>query len=83
MSRRLPDEVAESDGDLGFSFTTRKNGDVVIAHHGRVATTLRGRQARDVLAVSEGGDARATQQRMPRLTGNDKRGNERSTTPGG
>ena len=83
MSRRLPDEVAESDGDLGFSFTTRKNGDVVIAHHGRVATTLRGRQARDVLAVSEGGDARATQQRMARLTGNDKRGNERSTTPGG
>lgn len=79
MTRRRRDEVAEGDGDLGFGFTTRKNGDVVITHHGRVATTLRGRRARDFLAVSEGGDARAVQHRMARLTGNFKRGNERST----
>jgi hypothetical protein len=79
VTRRLADEVAEGDGDLGFSFTTRKNGDVVIAHHGRDATTLRGRQARSFLAVCETADARTVQQRMARLTGNYKRGNERST----
>jgi len=78
VTRRRRDEVAEGDGDLGFSFTTRKNGDVVITHHGRVATTLRGRQARDFLAVSDRGDAQAVQHRMARLTGNYKRGNERS-----
>ena len=28
----------------------RKNGDVVISHHGRVATTLRGRRADEFVA---------------------------------
>jgi hypothetical protein len=65
------------DGDLGFRYTVRKNGDVVILHDGRVATTLRGCQARAFLASAETGDANAAQQRMARLTGKDKRGNER------
>lgn len=78
MTRVLPDEPKD-EGDLGFSYTARKNGDVVILHHGRVAATLRGRQARAFLAVCEAGDARAAQHRMARLTGNYKRGNERPT----
>lgn len=75
---RLPDDRAESGGDLGFAFMARKNGDVVITHHGRVAATLRGRQARAFLAACETGGARTAQHRMARLTGNYKRGNERS-----
>lgn len=67
----------ERSDDLGFRFENRRSGDVVILHHGRVATTLRGRQAREFVAAVEGGDARAVQQRMARLTGKDKRGNER------
>lgn len=72
------DEVSESEDDLGFTFTTRKSGDVVIHHHGRVAATLRGRQARAFLAICETGDVRTVQHRMARLTGNYARGNERS-----
>ena len=30
-----------SDGDLGFTFKKLKNGDVVVAHRGKQATTLR------------------------------------------
>lgn len=67
----------EGTGDLGFTFEARKSGDVVIRHHGLVATTLRGRQARAFLASVADGDGAAAQQRMARLTGKDKRGNER------
>lgn len=70
----VPDDVAE---DLGFRYATRKSGDVVITHFGRVATTLRGRTARAFLAAVADGDARTAQGRMARLTGKDKRGNER------
>jgi hypothetical protein len=73
----MTDDQSETPEDLGFRFETRKNGDVVILHHGRVATTLRGRQAREFVTVVERGDERAAQQRMARLTGKDKRGNER------
>jgi hypothetical protein len=62
---------------FGFEFTVRKSGDVVIAHHGRAATTLRGRHAQAFLASVEAGDAAAAQVRMARVTGKDKRGNER------
>lgn len=55
----------------GFSWTERKNGDVVITHHGKTAATLRGDRAKEFL---EGG---ADQESMARLTGNYKRGNER------
>ena len=59
----------------GFDWTRRKNGDVVITHHGRVATILRGREAsRFVERVASGDD----QGVMARVTGNYKRGNERS-----
>ena len=58
----------------GFTFETRKSGDVVIRHHGRIATVLRGRAAARFLADAESDDLQA---RMARLTGNYKRGNER------
>ena len=57
----------------GFERVERKNGEVVITHHGRVATTLRGSKAADFL--DEVGDD--DQELMARLTGNYKRGNER------
>jgi hypothetical protein len=63
--------------DLGFTFRTRKSGDVEVLHHGRLAATLREEDASSFLAeVSESSKPDA-QQLMARLTGNYKRGNER------
>ncbi|MEM9135181.1 MAG: hypothetical protein AAF962_23595 [Actinomycetota bacterium] len=59
----------------GFDWTERKNGDVVVTHHGRVATTLRGPEARRFLADVHDEDP---QELMARLTRNHKRGNERT-----
>lgn len=73
----MTDAPVEAADDLGFRYEARKSGDVVITHFGRVATTLRGRPARAFLTAVAGGDARAAQGRMARLTGKDKRGNER------
>lgn len=58
----------------GFTFEVWKNGDVVIKHHGRVATTLRGARASSFLADVGTVDEQAL---MARATGNYKRGNER------
>lgn len=58
----------------GFSFVQRKSGEVVITHHGRAATVLRGRKAEAFLAKVADGDG---QELMARATGNYKRGNER------
>lgn len=57
----------------GFEYHLRGT-DVVITHHGRKATVLRGRRAADFLADVEQGDG---QELMARLTGNYRRGNER------
>lgn len=57
----------------GFDFVVR-NGEVVISHHGRIATTLRGWRAKEFL---EGVETDDPQELMARLTGNYKRGNER------
>jgi hypothetical protein len=54
-----------------------KNGDVQVMHHGRLASTLRGRDAADFLAEMHGADEASQQHAMARLTGNYKRGNER------
>lgn len=76
---RLPLDAAESgeESDLGFSFQARKSGEVEIAHHGRLATTLRGTRAKEFLEEVEAGDNGDAQQVMARWTGNYKRGNER------
>ena len=64
--------------DLGFTYRARKNGDVEILHHGRLATTLRGTDATDFQQDVEDGTDADAQQLMARLTGNYKRGNERT-----
>lgn len=58
----------------GFAWTQRKNGDVVITHHGKRAATLRGERA--IEFIEDSGDG-ADQELMSRLTGNYKHGNER------
>lgn len=61
-------------GPEGFTYLLRGE-DVVISHHGRPATTLRGRRAAEFLDDVEAEDA---QELMARLTGNYRRGNERA-----
>lgn len=57
----------------GFDFE-HTGDDVVIYHHGRRATVLRGWKAQEFLDEVGSGD---DQELMARLTGNYKRGNER------
>ncbi|MBI5269366.1 MAG: hypothetical protein HY856_06770 [Burkholderiales bacterium] len=68
------------DSDLGFTHRRRKNGDVEVLHHGRLAATLRGADAQDLLQALDADDPGAAQQLMARLTGNYKRGNERTAS---
>jgi len=68
----------EEDGDLGFSFMQLPNGDVLISHHGRRATILRKEKAGWFIEDIGCMDFRAQQQEMARLTGNYRRGNERT-----
>ncbi len=65
-------------GDLGFTFKRAKDGDVKITHRGRSAATLRGEKALWFLDDMEKLDSNAQQQEMARITGNYRRGNERS-----
>ena len=58
----------------GFDYVVRKNGDVVITHDGRTATTLRGTPAARFLGDVATEDP---QELMARITGNYRRGNER------
>lgn len=57
----------------GFQYEVRGE-DVVITHHGRPATTLRGSRAAQFLDDVERDDP---QELMARATGNYRRGNER------
>lgn len=59
----------------GFEYT-RRGEDVVITHHGRTATMLRGAKAAAFLEEVERGDAQLL---MARMTGNYRRGNERAS----
>ena len=58
----------------GFEFAVRGD-DVVIRHHGVTATVLRGAKASEFLAQVDRGDAQLL---MARLTGNYRRGTERT-----
>ena len=67
--------VGDVPGPDGFDHETR-GGEVVITHHGRPATVLRGAAAARFLAdVEDGADG---QELMARVTGNYRRGNERT-----
>ncbi|MEV4657832.1 hypothetical protein [Micromonospora sp. NPDC049301] len=57
-----------------FDWAERADGTVVITHHGRVATTLRGGRAAEFLAEVDADP----QLVMARWTGNYRRGNERT-----
>lgn len=59
----------------GFDFVVH-GAEVIIRHRGVRATVLRGARARDFLAEVDGTDAQLL---MARLTGNYRRGNERTT----
>ncbi len=67
-----------NDIDLGFTFKKLKNGDVVVVHRGKQATTLRKDKAAWFLAEMNDLPFEAQQQEMARLTGNYRRGNERT-----
>lgn len=58
----------------GFEFVVRGD-EVVIRHHGATATVLRGTRASEFLTQVEQGDP---QMLMARVTGNYRRGNERT-----
>lgn len=58
-----------------FEYASRADGTVLITHHGRRATVLRGSRAVAFLEDVGDGDG---QELMARLTGNYKRGNERT-----
>jgi hypothetical protein len=57
----------------GFAYEERADGSVVINHHGRPASTLRGARAQEFLAEVDD-DPQGV---MARWTGNYRRGNER------
>ena len=67
-----------NDVDLGFTFKRLKNGDVVVSHRGKHATTLRKEKATWFLEEMSDLPFEAQQQEMARLTGNYRRGNERT-----
>jgi hypothetical protein len=70
-------EVRRGMGDPnGFSWTRRKNGEIIIERHGRRATVLRGRKAEHFLDEVASYDE---QEVMARATGDYKYGNERES----
>jgi hypothetical protein len=62
----------------GFAWVRHKNGEVLISHHGRQATVLRGAKADAFVDDTSGASDADLQELMARLTGNYKHGNERS-----
>jgi hypothetical protein len=66
-----------ADEDLGFSWRTRKTGEVQVLHRGILAATLRGLEAQEFLDEVARSSAVDAQQWMARLTGNYKHGNEK------
>ena len=70
-------QQAPDSEDLGFTYRTRKNGDVQILHRGRLASTLRGKDAEDFKQEAQDENSAEAQQLMARVTGNYKHGNER------
>lgn len=62
---------------LGFDYRVTKHGSVLLYHHGKLVTTLAGRVAHEFTTQAASLSTAELQQRMARLTGNYKRGNER------
>ena len=66
--------------DLGFTYRVRKSGEVEIFQRGRLASTLRGRDAEDFKQEAQDESSAEAQQLMARVTGNYKHGNERAAS---
>ncbi len=64
--------------ELGFTFRIVRKNEVQLLHNGRLAITLRGERAQEFLSEIEECSDSDAQQLMARLTGNYKRGNERT-----
>ena len=65
-------------GDLGFTYLAVKSGAVFIRRHGQAASELRGAEAEAFLKKIETASFSQAQQIMARVTGNYKRGNEKT-----
>ena len=63
--------------DLGFTYRSRKSGEVQVLHRGTLASTLRGTEAQEFLGEVSSCSPADAQQLMARITGNYKHGNER------
>ena len=70
--------ATNANGDLGFDFEVRQNGEVAIFHRQRLAAILRGQAAQQFIAQANELSDADLQQVMARVTGNYKRGNERT-----
>lgn len=70
MNEKIPN-------DLGYSYQTRKNGEVVILRHAKIVTLLKNKPAAEFLRKIEKQPDEA-QMLMAKITGNYKRGNERA-----
>ncbi len=64
--------------DLGFTYQTSKTGEVFIYRRGKLALTLRSKSAAQFLTDVEYSSFGDAQQKMARVTGNYKKGNEKS-----
>lgn len=64
--------------DLGFTCRTMGQDRVSILRHGREVTVLRGAAAQAFLAKAQSASAEALQILCAKVTGNYKRGNERT-----
>ena len=69
---------SENKKDLGFTYRVAKNGNVSMNHNDILATTLRGEKAVSFIAKMKQLNFSGQQQLMARMTGNYKRGNEKS-----
>ncbi len=65
-------------GDKPFGYRTSKDGQVFIQYRGRQVLTLRGDDARRLLARLADLDGAGQQLALAKVTGNFKHGNERS-----
>ena len=65
-------------GDLGFTYLAVKSGALFIRRHGQLAIELRGAKAEAFLKKIGPASSSQAQQIMARVTGNYKRGNERT-----
>ncbi len=70
--------TSQAPGDPGFTYRASTTGKVTVHRRGRLAATLRGGKAQEFLAKIESLDPAARQRLMARVTGNYKRGNERT-----